>query len=64
MWLKDNVRELIAAMFTVAFVVFTGMKYIPIEAFTGVAGVVVTYYFEEKSKESLKKQVKRLKGKK
>lgn len=62
MWLKNNVRELLAAMFGAAFITFTGMRVIPPEAFVGVAVAVVMYYFEEKSKGSLRREIKKLKG--
>lgn len=62
MWLKNNVRELISAMFAAAFITFTGMQIIPIEAFVGVAVAVVMWYFEEKSKDRLREELKQLKG--
>lgn len=64
MWLKNNVRELLAAMFAAAFIIFTGMKLIPPEAFVGVAVAVVMWYFEEKSKQSLRDEIMRLRGEK
>lgn len=63
MWLKENVKELIAAMLTAAFVAFTGMGIVPPEAFVGVAVAVVMYYFEERSKDSLKREITMLKEK-
>lgn len=63
MWLKNNVKELIAAMFGAAFITFTGMKIIPPEAFVGVAVAVVMYYFEERSKDKLRQELKQPKGK-
>lgn len=62
MWFKNNVRELLAAVFGVAFITFTGMRVIPPEAFVGVAVAVVMYYFEEKSKDKLRQEIKKLKG--
>lgn len=62
MWLKNNVKELIAAMFGAAFITFTGMGIIPPEAFVGVAVAVVMYYFEERSKDKLRQEIKKLKG--
>jgi len=62
MWLKNNIKELIAAMFTAAFITFTGMQVIPSEAFVGVAVAVVMYYFEERSKDKLRQEITRLKG--
>jgi len=61
MWLKDCVKELLAAMLTAAFIIFTGMGIIPPEAFVGVAVAVIMYYFEERSKESLKREIATLK---
>jgi len=61
MWLKDCVRELLAAMFGAAFITFTGMGIIPSEAFVGVAVAVVMYYFEERSKDKLRQEITRLK---
>lgn len=63
MWLKECIRELIAAMFTAAFITFTGMGLIPVEAFIGVAAATIMYYFEEKSKERLRDEIRRLQGK-
>jgi len=62
MWLKNNIRELLAAMFAAAFITFTGMRVIPPEAFVGVAVAVVMWYFEEKSKDRLIQEIERLKG--
>jgi hypothetical protein len=62
MWLIEHIRELIAAMFAAAFIVFTGMRMIPIEVFIGVASAVITYYFQEKSKDSLKHEIAMLKA--
>jgi len=61
MWLKNNIKELIAAMFAAAFITFTGMEVIPPEAFVGVAAAVVMYYFEERSKDKLRQKIKKLK---
>lgn len=63
MWLKNNVRELLAIMFGGAFIVFTAMETIPPEAFVGVAVAVVMYYFEERSKDRLREELKQLRGK-
>jgi hypothetical protein len=62
MWLKNNIRELLAAVFGIAFIVFTGLRIIPTEAFVGVAVAIVMWYFEEKSKENLRKEIDKLKG--
>jgi len=62
MWFKNGIRDLLAAMFGAAFITFTGMGIIPPEAFVGVAVAVVMYYFEEKSKDSLRQEIKKLKG--
>lgn len=62
MWLKNNIKELIAAMFGAAFIAFTGAGVIPPEAFVGVAVAVVMYYFEEKSKDELRQEIKKLRG--
>lgn len=62
MWFKDNVREVLSIIFGVAFIVFTGMGLIPPEAFVGVAIALVTYFFEEKSKDSLKRRIVMLEG--
>jgi len=63
MWLKNNIKELIAAMMAAAFIVFTGLRWVPIEVFIGVAAAAVTYYFQERSKDSLKRRVAMLEGK-
>jgi len=62
MWIKGYIKELLAAMFAAAFIVFTGMGLVPPEAFVGVATAAITYYFEEKSKESLVREVKDLRA--
>jgi len=64
MWLKDLVKELIAAMFAAAFITFTGMGLIPIEAFVGVAAGIVTYFYQEKSKDKLRQEIRTLRGEK
>ena len=63
MWLKNNIKEILSSIFGVAFIVFTAMKMVPIEAFIGVAVAVVMYYFEEKSKDALKGKIAALEAK-
>ena len=63
MWLKDNVKELIAVIIIIAFVAFTALKMVPIDVFIGVASVIVTFFFEERSKDSLKRELAMLKVK-
>jgi len=62
MWLKDNIKELLAGIFGVAFIVFTGMELVPTEAFVGVSVGIVMYYFEERSKTNLLREIKQLRS--
>jgi len=44
--MKDMTASIIGIMFTAAFITFTGMGMIPVEAFVGVAGLAIGYWFK------------------
>ena len=46
MKIEWNFRMILGLMFSAAFIVLTCTKQIPTEAFTGVAGLVIGYWFK------------------
>ena len=57
MWLQHNTKELISLVITSAFIYFVATGLVPAAVFIGVAPAVVTYYFQERSKDDLKHRI-------
>ena len=49
--IKELTRPILSWMFGIAFIIFTGMKIIPVEVFIAAASIIITYWFSERSKE-------------
>jgi hypothetical protein len=55
--MKEKTACIIGLMFSIAIIVFTGMKIIPVEVFCSLAAGAIVWFFKEKEKES---EIKRI----
>lgn len=57
--IKCLVRPFITGLFAVAFVYFTAIKIIPVEAFVALAGVPIVWWFKDREAAKMRKALEK-----